>query len=74
MKDFQGKTIIDALMEDFNTPKRKSKGRDKSKNYHKITISIGEKDKLSVMEYAKKNNLTVSSLLKDLLRDKSIID
>jgi len=73
MKDFQGNTIIDTLMGDFDTIKRKSKGQDRSKNYHKITISISEKDKLSVMEYAKENNLTVSSLIKDLLRAKSII-
>lgn len=74
MKDFQGDTIIDTLMEDFDTPKRATKGQDRSKNYHKITISINEKDKLSVMEYAKQNNLTVSSLIKDLLRENSIID
>jgi hypothetical protein len=57
----------------LNTNKRDTKGRDKSKNYHKITISVDQYTKLKVNEYAKNNDISVSKLIKDLLQEKGII-
>ena len=74
MNDLQGKDIIGSFMNELNDKtKRKSKGRDTRKNYHKITISINEEDKLAVMKYADDNNITASFLIKELLREKHII-
>ena len=74
MNDLQGKDIIGSFMNELNDKtKRKSKGRDTRKNYHKITISINQEDKLAVMKYAESNGITVSYLIKELLRDKKII-
>lgn len=61
---------INSMMNTLNTPKRKSKGRDTTKNYHKITISINEKDKREIIEYAEKQGVSVSQLIKDLVLSK----
>jgi len=73
MLDTDNKDIINVLMNDLQKNKRKTQGRDKSKNYHKITISINQQDKDDVMVYAEKHNISVSKLIKDLLREKGIL-
>ena len=65
--------IIEDIMREFDTTKRHSRGRDTNKNYHKITISINKVDKIKIMDYAKENEVSVSALIKDLLREKHII-
>jgi len=73
MKDFQGETIINSLLEDMNITKRRTKGRDTTKKYNKITISVDLEDKLKIEEYAKKNNISVSALIRNLLKENSIL-
>ncbi|WP_367234541.1 DUF6364 family protein [Sulfurimonas sp.] len=57
----------------MNYPKRKTHGRDRSKNYHKITISVDEKAKQEIIEYAREHNISISKLIKNLLIKNSII-
>ena len=57
-------------MDELSAPKRKTKGRDTSKNYHKITISINEQDKRDIIEYAEEQGVSVSQLIKGLVLDK----
>ena len=73
MLDSDSDAIIDALLGDLVIPKRKTRGQDRSKNYHKITISISQKDKQDVIAYAEKKGVSVSKLFKQLLEDKGII-
>ena len=65
--------IIDHIMEDLKTPKRKTAGQDHSKCYHKITISVNEKEKMAIQEAAQKQGKSVSTLIKDLLRANRVI-
>jgi len=65
--------IIDTLFEKLNQPKRATNGRDLSKNYHKITISVSLIDKKAIQNHAKENNITVSQLIKNLLKENNII-
>ena len=69
MKD----SIIDKFLKEFDKPKRVTKGRDTTKNYHKITISVNQADKEAIQQYAQKNDLTVSALIKVILKEKNII-
>jgi len=65
--------LIDSLLNDLNQTKRATKGRDTSKYYHKITISVSQADKDAIKLYAKGKEKTVSMIIKDLLRDNNII-
>ena len=69
MKD----NIIDAFVAELDKPRRMTKGRDSSKNYHKITISVSQADKNAIQEYAKEHNMSVSAIIKKLLFEKGII-
>lgn len=73
MLDVDNKDIINTLMGDLQKNKRKTQGRDQSKNYHKVTISINQQDKDDLMDYAQEHNIGVSKLIKDLLREKGIL-
>lgn len=70
MLDTNSDDILNSMMDELKTPKRKSKGRDTTKNYHKITISISEQDKQDIIEYAEVQGISVSKLIKDLVLDK----
>ena len=65
--------IIDHIMEDLKTPKRKTAGQDHSKCYHKITISVNEKEKADIQKAAQEQGKSVSALIKDLLSTEGII-
>jgi predicted HicB family RNase H-like nuclease len=73
MLDIMIDDILDDIAKDLDIPKRKTSGQDKSKNYHKITISVDQETKLKVNEYAKNNDISVSKLIKDLIKEKGII-
>lgn len=60
-------------MEDLKSPKRKTKGQDRSKSYHKITISVTEKEKTDIQKAAEKQGKSVSALMKELLRLEEVI-
>jgi len=44
-----------------------------TKKYNKITISIDLEDKLKIEDYAKKNNISVSALVRNLLKENNIL-
>ncbi len=73
MIEAESKNIIKDLLSDLDKPRRKTNGRDKSKHYHKITISVSEEMKKDLMEFADTNKVSVSKLIKDLLIDNKII-
>ena len=73
MLDINSDNIIDSIMNDLDVVKRKTQGQDRSKNYHKITISVNQKDKESLQSYAQSKGVSVSEVLKALLREKAII-
>nr|WP_316721747.1 DUF6290 family protein [Sulfurospirillum sp. 'SP'] len=66
--------FIEAILGQFDITKRKTKGQDHSKNYHKITISLSEKDKESIAAYAQKHNIKVSELIREALKEKGILN
>lgn len=66
--------VIDMFLEELNKPTRATKGRDTTKNYHKITISVSQSDKIAIQAYSQDNSITVSALIKSLLHEKGIID
>ena len=65
--------IIDSFVNELSKSTRKTNGRDTTKNYHKITISVNQADKDSIKDYANQHNLTVSALIKNLLQEKGVI-
>ncbi len=65
--------FIDHLMEDLKSPKRKTKGQDRSKSYHKITISVNEKEKAEIQAAAEEKGVSVSMLIKELLKVEGVI-
>lgn len=67
--------LIDEMLDSAMKGKiRDTKGQDKSKTYHKITISIDELQKNKIKKYAKKHfRGNISELIKSLLEDKKII-
>ena len=73
MLETDSSEILNLLMSDLKVQKRKTKGQDKSKNYHKITISINEQDKNDVLTYANEKGISVSMLIKNLLQEQGII-
>lgn len=64
---------IEELMNSLGSPKRKTKGRDYSKNYHKITISVTEKEKIDIQSAAEEKGMGVSALMKELLKVEGVI-
>ena len=66
-------SIIDTFLEELRTPKRVTSGRDTTKNYHKITISVNLADKEAIQQYAQEHKISVSALIKGLLEEKNII-
>lgn len=66
--------IIDTLLGKLESPKRDTKRNEDTKAYKKLTISITQKEKYKIMDFAKENNISVSKLIKDLLRDNNIIE
>ncbi len=65
--------FIDHLMEDLKFPQRKTKGQDRTKSYHKITISVTEKEKADIQTAAEEKGMSVSALIKELLKVEGII-
>lgn len=65
--------FIDHLMEDLKSPQRKTKGQDRTKSYHKITISVTEKEKVDIQSAAEEKGMSVSALMKELLKVEGII-
>ncbi|MBT5491474.1 ribbon-helix-helix protein, CopG family [bacterium] len=65
--------ILEDISKDLDIPKRKTLGRDRKKNYHKITISVDAETKAKVSKYAEDNGISVSKLIKDLLEEKGVI-
>lgn len=65
--------FIEAILEQFDITKRKTKGQDHSKNYHKITISVNQKEKEAVDLYAQKHNIKVSELIREALKEKGVL-
>jgi len=65
--------FIDYLMEDLKSPKRKTRGQDHSKSYHKITISVNEKEKAEIQAAAEEKGVSVSMLIKELLKVEGVI-
>ena len=65
--------IIDHIMEDLKTPKRKTAGQDHSKCYHKITISVNEKEKAEIQAAAEEKGVSVSMFIKELLKVEGVI-
>ena len=66
--------FINIAFEQFDITKRKTQGQDHSKNYHKITISVSQKDKEAIANYAQKHNVKVSELIREALKDKGVLD
>ena len=66
--------FINIAFEQFDITKRKTQGQDHSKNYHKITISVSQKDKEAIATYAHKNNIKVSELIREALKEKGVLD
>ena len=64
---------IQGLMNDLSFPKRKTKGQDRTKSYHKITISVTEKEKLDIQTAAEEKGMSVSALMKELLKVEGVI-
>lgn len=64
---------IEGLMKELSSPKRKAKGQDHSKSYHKVTISVTEKEKVDIQSAAKKKGKSVSALIKELLKAEGAI-
>ena len=65
--------LIDSFVNDLQQTKRATSGRDTSKNYHKITISVSQADKNAIQQYALEHKISVSALIKRLLEEKNII-
>ena len=65
--------FINIAFEQFDITKRKTKGQDHSKNYHKITISVSQKDKEAIAAYAQQHNIKVSELIREALKDKGVL-
>lgn len=65
--------IINGFFEELEKNKRPTNGRDTSKTYHKITISVSHEEKQLIQKYASDNHIKVSALIKNSLRDKNII-
>lgn len=73
MLDIEKDTIIDSLLNELKTTKRKTSGQDKTKKYQKITISIDLVDKTKVIDYAKKHKVSISELIRNLLKENKIL-
>jgi predicted DNA binding CopG/RHH family protein len=73
-KESQEDFINELLKSHLSITKRKTQGHDHSKNYHKITISVSEKDKEAIAAYAKKHRIKVSALIREALLEKGVID
>lgn len=65
--------FVEHLMNDLKTTKRKTGGQDHSKSYHKITISVSEKEKAEIQLVAQTQGKSVSALIKDVLKTEGII-
>ncbi len=65
--------FINIAFEQFDITKRKTQGQDHSKNYHKITISVSQKDKEAIAAYAQQHNIKVSELIREALKDKGVL-
>lgn len=65
--------FINIAFEQFDITKRKTQGQDHSKNYHKITISVSQKDKEAIAAYAQRYNIKVSELIREALKDKGVL-
>ena len=65
--------FINIAFEQFDITKRKTQGQDHSKNYHKITISVSQKDKEAIATYAQQHNIKVSELIREALKDKGVL-
>ncbi len=65
--------FIQNILGEFDITKRKTQGQDHSKNYHKITISVSQKDKEAIATYAQQHNIKVSELIREALKDKGIL-
>lgn len=74
MLDIDQDALIENILGQFNSTKRKTQGHDHSKNYHKITISVSQKDKEAIATYAQKHNVKVSELIREALKDKGVLD
>jgi len=64
---------VQGLRNDLSSSKRKTKGQDRSKSYHKITMSVTQKEKEDIQIAAEKEGKGVSAFIKDLLRGEGII-
>ena len=69
MLDTESQHIINGLLNQLDKPRRKTAGRDKSKNYHKITISVDEEMKLMISELAESQGLSISGFIKALVTE-----
>ena len=65
--------FIKPLMEELKSPQRKTKGKDRSKSYHKVTISVTEKEKIDIQSAAEEKGKSVSALIKELLKVEGVI-
>jgi len=72
MKKVIYNTYIDKVMDELKVPQRKTNGRDKSKSYHKITISVNEQERWDIQNFAKKEGKSVSAVIKNMLREEGI--
>lgn len=66
--------IIDKLLGNLESTKRDTKRNEDTKAYKKVTISVTQKEKEQMMQYAKDNDISVSKLIKNLLKTNNIID
>ncbi len=74
MLDIDQDVLIENILGQFNSTKRKTQGQDHSKNYHKITISVSQKDKEAIAAYAQQHNIKVSELIREALKEKGVLD
>jgi len=69
MNDTESKKIISSLLNKLDKPRRKTAGHNKSKNYHKVTISVDEKMKADIVQLAKEADKSISAFIKDLVTE-----
>ena len=67
MLNLDSEDIIDDLLNNLNKPKRKTAGQDKSKNYHKITVSVDENMRADIIKLAEAQGTSISQFIKNLV-------
>ena len=67
MLNLDSEDIINDLLNNLDKPKRKTAGQDKSKNYHKITVSVDENMRADIIKLAEAQGTSISQFIKNLV-------